>query len=93
MSAVLLQAALETAVPLALAELERRGGPDATDWQAAQAYAATLAEKGDQLLYRSRETAAVFAGLVRALAVLAFAPGGVRLLGLHWERPTPEEHR
>jgi hypothetical protein len=81
----LLLMSLEAAVPLAIAECGQRGGPTARDSDEARAFAAVLAEKGDQLLYGGRDCAAVWAGLVRALAVLAYAPGGVHLLQAHWQ--------
>lgn len=46
-----------------------------------------VAAKGDVLLYgggQPGEAAAVFARLAEALAVLAFAEGGVTVFGLHW---------
>lgn len=46
-----------------------------------------LGARGDVLLYgggQPGETAAVFARLAETLAILAFAPGGVTVFGLHW---------
>jgi hypothetical protein len=50
--------------------------------------AQVIAAQGDAILYRSpgRTAQAVFA-LVEALATMAFVPGGVDFLGLHFEVP------
>jgi hypothetical protein len=76
---------LALAVPLALGELAAQGGPTRRHWEAAQRWGVTLAEKGDQILYRDKETAALASTLARTLAVLAYAPGGVRFGPHHWE--------
>jgi len=48
----------------------------------------TIAAYGDTILYRyPGRTAQVAFALVEALAILAFAPGGVDFLGLHFEVP------
>ena len=44
----------------------------------------TLAHAGDGLLYRTRDTREAFVALVNALAILAFAPGGVAFAGWIW---------
>lgn len=80
--------ALAAAVPLWIYELQARGGPGLDDWDEAREFSQVLAEKGDKLLFRSEkegETAELFNRLAKALAVLAFAPGGVRAFGEHWE--------
>jgi hypothetical protein len=80
--------ALEGAVPVWIAEIKDRGGPDDTDYERVRAFAPVLAERGDRLLHGSRvpgETADLFNRLADALAVLAFLPGGVRAFGRHWE--------
>ncbi len=90
----LLSTALAMAVPLALADLRQRGGPREGDWAQARAFGERLACHGDAPLFRTdsaaarqegRDTASMFNGLVRALAVLAYCPGGVTFQGLHWE--------
>jgi hypothetical protein len=82
----LLKATLEAAVPLWIAQLRTR------PWADIQARAATaaqvIAEKGDVILYKSKtkgESARAFNALAEGLAILAFAPGGVRAFGLHFE--------
>lgn len=47
-----------------------------------------IAEHGDNILYRAKrrgDTAAAFNALAEAIAILAFAPGGVTFLGEHYE--------
>jgi hypothetical protein len=46
-----------------------------------------IAEHGDIILYRSDvagESADAFNRLAEGLAILSFAPGGVRFAGRHW---------
>lgn len=82
----LLVASLSAAVPLwisVLADLEM-------DFilERAKKCGAIVAEKGDIILYKSKHkgaSAAAFNALAEGLACLAFCPGGVRFLGLHWE--------
>lgn len=78
---------LELAVPIALADLARRGGPSAEDYATAPEAAKALAEKGDRLMFGGRkgEAGALAALLARRLAILAYSPGGVTFAGLHWE--------
>lgn len=52
-TAVLLTGMLEIAVPLELARLRQRGGPSEADWAEAHAFAGTIAEHGDALLFRT----------------------------------------
>ena len=50
--------------------------------------AQVIAAHGDAILYRSPgRTAQVVSALVEALATMAFVPGGVDFLGLHFEVP------
>jgi hypothetical protein len=75
----LLRISLCAAVPLWIWGLYERGGPEPRDFKEARAFGHTLAERGDRLIYRgerSGETAAMFNGLAKTLAVLAFLPGG-----------------
>jgi hypothetical protein len=89
----LLRSALSVAVPLRIAELlaldddDRAFTVDA--WR--QAAVQPITERGDLLLYgcgKSRsergKSAQTFNHLARALAALAFHPGGVRFAGRHW---------
>jgi hypothetical protein len=79
---------LQVAVPLHIHELKAKGGPSDADLKAATAFGQVLAETGDVLIFGSRkpgETADLFNRTARAIAVLAFCPGGVRLFGCHFE--------
>ncbi len=79
---------LSAAVPLYVVECHERGGPTAEDIARIRPFAHTLAERGDRLLFRSEkagETAALFNMLAEAIALLAYAPGGVQCFGQHFE--------
>jgi hypothetical protein len=77
----LLRTSLSAAVPLRVLDCYEQGGPTTADFEQARIYGrVALAPHGDLLLFRSRkegETAALFNGLAKALAVLAFLPGGI----------------
>lgn len=52
-----------------------------------------IAERGDNLLYRSSvpgETANLFNRTAEAIAILSFLPGGVRIFGEHYIAQHPE---
>ena len=89
----LLAISLAAAVPLRIMVLQRQGGPTEMDWRNAVEFGSVLAEKGDilQFGYGKRQpregepsVADLFNQLARAVAVLAFVPGGVRLFGMHF---------
>ena len=78
---------LQAGVPLRIMEMEARGGPSDWDLDDARDFAAVLGEKGDILQYgggKKGEVAALMNRMIRAVAVLAFCPGGVRLFGSHF---------
>jgi hypothetical protein len=80
--------ALSASVPLYIMELESRGGPNDEDLSSLLDIALLLGEQGDKLLYRSDkhgETARIYNQTARAIAILAFAPGGITVFGQHWE--------
>lgn len=81
--------ALSAAVPLRILMMEAKGGPDDFERKEATAFSDVLGEKGDRLLFRSAgkpgEAADLFNQLARAIAVLAFCPGGVNCFGAHYE--------
>ena len=83
--------AASAALPLAILDLERRGGPGDDDYALAHFAAQAVAEKGDQLQFRTPKskhqagTAAVFAEFVRGMAVASFCPGGVCFAGVRYE--------
>ena len=75
-------------VPLCIAELQEKGGPDEDDFLLAQQAGQAIAAKGDRLLYRcgkKGETAALVSELAFGIAVLSFLSGGVTVFGQHWE--------
>ncbi len=88
MSDSLLRDTLAASVPFAMLDLERRGGPNDADYEEARAFGVTIATEGADILFRSRKrgvTARLMTQLIRALAVLAFSPGGVTVAGLHFD--------
>jgi len=89
----LFRAALAVGVPLGMADLERQGGPLEHDYAACRAFGETIATEGADILFRSKRkgvTAKLMTQLIRALAVLAFAPGGVTVAGLHFDAGRPD---
>lgn len=82
----LLRISLSAAVPLWIMEYERLPieeilalAPEASQY---------IAEHGDVIMYRGArkgETARAFNELAKGLAILSFAPGGVKFLGMHFE--------
>lgn len=83
---------LSAAVPGCIADLQRIGGP--SDWHLEQAakFSEDLGSKGDALLYRVKgETARMMARLCEVVAIMAFVPGGVAIMGLHFEAHAEEE--
>ena len=86
MDDALLAISLSAAVPLRIMEFQARPWAElkAVALEASQ----VIAEKGDIILFRGGkkgETAAAFNKLAEGIAVLAFAPGGVRAFGMHFE--------
>ena len=75
---------LEVGVSLEIANLREIGIRD-LDWEFANNFGFILAEKGDQILYKDKETARLMADLIKSLAILAFTPGGVKFYGLHFQ--------
>lgn len=77
---------LDAAVPLRIAELQQRGGPDDADYNAAREFGSVLASQGDVLMYGGKpgEAAELANGMAQALAVMAFVPGGVSVFGRRW---------
>ena len=86
-----LKIAMQAAIPLHIMHLQEIGGPTTQDIEAARATADLLGEKGDILLFgggKKGEAADIFNKTAKAIAVLAFCPGGVTLLGSHFEVAT-----
>ncbi|MBW3624086.1 MAG: hypothetical protein KY468_11820 [Armatimonadetes bacterium] len=76
---------LECAVTLEIMELRKQGGPIDLDYEFLEQFGWRFASKADQVLYKGKETATLAGGLARALAIMAFVPGGVRFDGVHFE--------
>lgn len=84
--------ALGAAVPLRIHMLVERGGPAAWEWSEAKEFGDVLGEKGDVLQYgKNGEAAQLFNQMAKAIAVLAFVPGGVSVFGVHYEAYVREE--
>lgn len=80
--------ALSAAVPLRIAEFKGMGGIEERDLWWARTFAQELGADGDILLYQGKKqgrSADMFNGLVRAIAILSFCPGGIRFLGQKYE--------
>lgn len=79
---------LDCTVPLEIHALESRGGPDDADLEAAHAFGSDLALRGDVMLFgggKPGEAGELASQTAKAIAVLAFSPGGVTVFGRHWE--------
>lgn len=82
----LLMATLEVAVPLWIERV--RPMPMDARLARAQELADVVAAKGDVIMFKSSkkgESGAAFNALAEALAIMAFAPGGVLFNGQRWE--------
>lgn len=80
--------ALSAAVPLYIAEIKQRGGLSQADMDRLPSISQLLGEQGDMLLFKSTkpgQTAHVLNEVAFGLAVLAFAPGGVRFGTMRFE--------
>lgn len=86
MSDALLAVALAAAVPIWQARLRKDGGPTDETWERCRAFAEKLVGPGgEDLRFREKRTREMFNDLAYTLAVMSFAPGGVKFLGKHWE--------
>ena len=81
----MLSDSISAAVPLWISELEALGGPDDSDLRQACEVAGVLAERGEGLIFGGAGAAGLFNRFARAIAVLAFTPGGVTVFGRHYE--------
>ena len=85
---VLFLLTIQTAVPLNIAEIKAKGGPNDFQWDWAREFADELGSLGDILQFKGEkpgQTANVMNRFTYALAILAFAPGGVTFAELHFE--------
>lgn len=83
-----LEALIESAARLRIAEYEKRGGPSDEDLSRVTAYAAELATRGESLMFacgNDGDSAKMFNKAVEGVAILAFCLGGVTLFGTHFE--------
>lgn len=81
----LLTSMVNVAVPLWIDALRSLSWPQRR--VLAHECAQIVAEKGDIILYKSKkkgETATAFNALAKGIALLAFAPGGVKCFGSHF---------
>ena len=81
----LLQIALSAAVPMRIAELRRRPLAEILDPEALRSIQARLAEAREEVLYGGTSGASGFNALADAVARLAFLPGGIYILGMHFD--------
>lgn len=83
----LLRTHLSAMVPIAMMELQAKGGPDDLDFERVRTYTTEIGAKGDAILYPVKtrgQSAEMVTKLVEAIAVLAFAPGGINIFGMHF---------
>jgi hypothetical protein len=83
----LLKLHIATVVPFLIYDLALQGGPSDLDIaRLRKDYVDIIASKGDCILYRVKgETAKAVTVLCESLAILAFCPGGITFLGMHFE--------
>lgn len=77
-----------TLLPLAIEEIAHRGGPTEADFERSRAAGFDLASSGDALQFGGRTAAERRVGsgaIARALAPLAWSPGGVVVAGELWK--------
>jgi hypothetical protein len=82
----LLEASLSAAVPLWIEQLRDKSFDFILE--RARECGQAVAERGDIIQFKSKKkgaSAAAFNALAEGLACLAFAPGGVKFLGLHFD--------
>jgi hypothetical protein len=90
----LLKAALEAAVPLWIEEI--RLWSEDRRIERARACGQVIAEKGDVVQFKGKkrgESANAFNRLAEGIACAAFQPGGIRVLGLHFEATSDNARR
>lgn len=86
----LMRTFLSAAVPLRIMGMLENdsGGPTPEQLEACRFIVEDLGERGDLLLFGSQkkgESADLANKLAHGIAVLAFAPGGVDIFGMHFE--------
>jgi hypothetical protein len=91
----LLKTMLGMSVFLQIEQIRKHGGPTPEDMKRAQETSDILGEHGDILLYgggKPGECADQFNRTAHAIAVLAFAPGGVTLFGQTFDAAEQLKH-
>jgi hypothetical protein len=82
----LIQTHLAAAVPPLIIELILQGGPTDFDYKRAREHGRYIAEHGDAIMfYKIGQSSEAMTRLVEGLAVLSFAPLGVRIFGLWFD--------
>ncbi len=79
---------ISVAVYFQIEQIRDRGGPNAEDMEKAKATSEILGERGDILLFgggKKGECADQFNRTAHAIAVLAFAPGGITIFGIRFD--------
>lgn len=80
----LAQLTLAAGVPIEIEHLRAAGGPNDYQCEAAHNYIQQQ-RLSESVLFASRETGSAMRILIEIVAILAFCPGGVSVLGLHFE--------
>jgi hypothetical protein len=78
-----LQISLATTVPIWIGTIA--SWSDERRRQAASEVANVIAAHGDDLMFGGKHCADAFNKLALGIACLAYAPGGVRFMGEHWQ--------
>ena len=81
----LLQTALSAAVPLRIAELRDKPIEEILDPERLNSIQATFDEVREAVLFGGKGCAEGFNAVADAIARLAFMPGGVDFMGMHFE--------
>jgi hypothetical protein len=81
----LLQATLSVAVPLRIMELRDKPIEEILDPEALRSIQRALAEAREEVLYGGKAGAVGFNAVADGIARLAFLPGGVTILGMHFD--------
>lgn len=84
---------LPIAVPIEIAKLLQRGGPNDTDVDLVRMYGFNSLDGADAALFgggAKGEAATWFNCLAQSIAVMAFVPGGCTILGVRYEAQVTE---
>jgi hypothetical protein len=93
---------LSMTVPFKIHDLAVKGGPDDSDWARCREYSEWLGVSAPSLMFHNdgwypkddrepeRSTREMIPGLIHAMAVMAFQPGGVCCLGVYFDAGAPD---